>query len=141
MRAEANAFDPVKQVWNRLRALAITGHSPEKCDVRIIGGSWGAYPKDFREEFVRKIYDAHTLFSSVPFEDADTSSTFFGKHLPFVLPKNLPDAYSKTLEEAQDRNSKSENRVVGMAVETRPDLVSFEELAFFRECGVTRVEI
>ena len=140
MRAEANAFDPVKQVWNRLRALSITGHSPEKCDVRIIGGSWGAYPKDFRENFVRKIYDAHTLFSDIPFEDADASATF-GKHLPFILPKNVPTDYSETLEEAQDRNSKSENRVVGMAAETRPDLVTPEELAFFRECGVTRVEI
>lgn len=140
MRAEANAFDPVRQVWNRLRALSITGHSPEKCDVRIIGGSWGAYPKDFREDFVRKIYDAHTLFSDIDFEDAIAPASF-GKHLPFVLPKNLPTAYSGTLKEAQERNSRVRNRVVGMAVETRPDLLSVEELAFFRECGITRVEI
>lgn len=140
MRAEANAFDPVKQVWNRLRALSITGHSPEKCDVRIIGGSFGAYPKDFREDFVRKIYDAHTLFSDIPFESADTSATF-GKHLPFVLPKDVPTDYSANLSEAQDRNSRAENRVVGMAAETRPDLVTPEELRFFRECGITRVEI
>lgn len=140
MRAEANLFDPVKQVWNRLRALSITGHFPEKCDVRIIGGSWGSYPKTFREEFVRKIYDAHTLFSDIPFEDADTSATF-GKHLPFVLPKNVPNEFSTTLEEAQDRNSRAENRVVGVAIETRPDLVTPEELRFFRECGITRVEI
>lgn len=140
MRAEANAFDPVKQVWNRLRALSITGHSPEKCDVRIIGGSWGAYPKDFREDFVRKIYDAHTLFSGIPFESADASATF-GKHLPFVLPKDVPTDYSESLGEAQDRNSRAENRVVGMAAETRPDLVTSEELRFFRECGITRVEI
>lgn len=140
MRAEANAFDPVRQVWNRLRALSITGHSPEKCDVRIIGGSWSAYPKDFREDFVRNIYDAHTLFSDIAFEDADASASF-GKHLPFILPKNVPTAYSKTLKEAQERNSRAQNRVVGMAAETRPDLVSPEELAFFRECGITRVEI
>lgn len=140
MRAEANAFDPAKQVWNRLRALSITGHSPEKCDVRIIGGSWSAYPKAFREEFVRKIYDAHTLFSDIPFEETDTSATF-GKHLPFILPKNVPNDFSSTLEEAQERNSFAENRVVGMAVETRPDMVPPDELAFFRECGITRVEI
>ena len=35
-RAELNLFDPLRQVYNRLRALEMTGHDPEKCDVRII---------------------------------------------------------------------------------------------------------
>ena len=36
MRAELNEFDPVKQIQNRLRSLELTGHTIEKCDVRII---------------------------------------------------------------------------------------------------------
>ncbi|MDQ1344433.1 MAG: tRNA uridine(34) 5-carboxymethylaminomethyl modification radical enzyme Elp3, partial [Patescibacteria group bacterium] len=56
-------------------------------------------------------------------------------------PEDVPTEYSVTLALAEDRNSRAENRVIGMAVETRPDLVTREELAFFRECGITRVEI
>jgi elongator complex protein 3 len=37
MRAELNAFDPARQVQNRLRSLESTGHAIAKCDVRIIG--------------------------------------------------------------------------------------------------------
>ena len=110
MRAELNAFDPVRQVWNRLRALSITGHLPEKCDVRIIGGSFSSYPKDFREEFVRKVYDAHTLFSEIRFPPAKTGAD--GRHFAFTLPEILPDSWSRTLDKGMDRNSKAVNRVI-----------------------------
>ena len=36
MRAQLNQFDPVRQIQNRLRGLRITGHTIDKCDVRII---------------------------------------------------------------------------------------------------------
>ena len=35
-RAEANDFDPVRQVQNRLRSLEITGNAITKCDIRVI---------------------------------------------------------------------------------------------------------
>ncbi|MDR2640352.1 MAG: hypothetical protein LBC61_03365 [Candidatus Peribacteria bacterium] len=53
MRASLNEFDPVKQVWNRLRALELTGHKIDKSDVRIIGGTWSVYPKTYQEEFIK----------------------------------------------------------------------------------------
>lgn len=53
MRAELNAFDPVRQVQNRLRSLEITGHTIDKCDVRIIGGTWSFYPQAYQEEFIK----------------------------------------------------------------------------------------
>jgi elongator complex protein 3 len=139
MRAELNAFDPVRQIWNRLRALSMTGHRPEKCDVRIIGGSFSSYSKEFRRDFVRKSYDAHTLFSEILFAAARMESA--SKHFVFELPQDLPADWSTTLEEAMIRNSRSKNRVTGLAVETRPDLIGSEEIAFLRELGVTRVEI
>lgn len=64
-RAEANQFDAVKQVQNRLRALEITGNSIVKCDVRVIGGTWSVYPREYQEDFIRNIYDAHTTFSDL----------------------------------------------------------------------------
>ena len=48
---------------------------------------------------------------------------------------------SKTLKEAQDRNETAESRVIGIAIETRPDWVTPEEVRQLRVYGVTRVEI
>lgn len=62
-RAEMNAFDPFLQVQNRLASLALTGNAISKCDVRIIGGTWSVYPKNYQEDFIKNIYDGHSLFS------------------------------------------------------------------------------
>ena len=58
-----NQFDPLLQVQNRLSSLALTGNAISKCDVRIIGGTWSVYPLKYQEEFIKNIYDAHTLFA------------------------------------------------------------------------------
>lgn len=66
-----NAFDPVRQVQNRLRSLEITGNAITKCDIRVIGGTWSVYPQEYQEEFMRGIYDAHTTYSELrPFLEA-----------------------------------------------------------------------
>jgi elongator complex protein 3 len=120
MRAERNGFDAMRQIRNRLAALDATGHTTGKCDVRIIGGTWSVYPSRYREEFTRDIYDAHTSYSTG--DDAEI-------------------VRSATLEEAKTRNESAEHRVIGMAIETRPDWVTPEEIAILRRHGVTRVEI
>jgi elongator complex protein 3 len=48
---------------------------------------------------------------------------------------------SSTLEEAKKRNETAESRVIGIAIETRPDWVNTEEIIRLRRYGVTRVEI
>lgn len=48
---------------------------------------------------------------------------------------------SETLEEAKRRNETAESRVIGMAIETRPDWINPEELVRLRRYGITRVEI
>ena len=48
---------------------------------------------------------------------------------------------SKTLQEAIDRNTNCKQRVIGMAIETRPDWITPEEIVRLRNYGVTRVEI
>lgn len=48
---------------------------------------------------------------------------------------------STTLEEAKRRNETAESRVIGIAIETRPDWVNIEEIIRLRQYGVTRVEI
>lgn len=118
-RAEMNAFDPTLQIHNRLASLTMTGNAISKCDVRIIGGTWSVYPRKYQEDFVRDIYDAHSSFW--------LSSSEQGR--------------SQTLEQAKDRNETAESRVIGMAIETRPDWIDLAEIVRLRRYGVTRVEV
>lgn len=48
---------------------------------------------------------------------------------------------SLTLEEAKKRNETADSRVIGVAIETRPDWINEEEIIRLRRYGVTRVEI
>ena len=48
---------------------------------------------------------------------------------------------SASLEEAKKRNETASSRVIGMAIETRPDWITTEEIITLRRYGVTRVEI
>ena len=49
--------------------------------------------------------------------------------------------YSDSLEEAIKRNETAKNRIIWLTIETRPDLVSYENCKFWRELWVTRVEM
>lgn len=140
MRAQMNEFDPVKQVHNRLRGLRITGHCIDKCDVRIIGGTWSVYPELYQEMFIKAIYDAHTTYAELePFIEG--TSTWTDKFAEFKIKKGFEMRESKTLEEAKERNMHAKSRVVGIQIETRPDWITVEEIQRLRSYDVTRVEI
>lgn len=49
--------------------------------------------------------------------------------------------YSSTLEEALKKNETAEHRIIGLTIETRPDLVSHRNCQSWRKFGVTRVEM
>lgn len=138
-RAEMNAFDPFLQIQNRLRSLSITGNAISKCDVRIIGGTWSVYPQKYQEDFVKNIYDGHTLFSyeNNELEVQNAEKIYYTQKTENTDQKNL----SATLEEAKKRNETAESRVIGMAIETRPDWITIKEILRLRRYGVTRVEI
>lgn len=139
-RAELNDFDPILQIHNRLRALEITWHKIEKNDVRIIGWTWSVYPKSYRDEFIKWIYDAFNTYDEMKdyIEDTDLSTDKFAS---FKLKAGYWLKKSKTLEEAKERNQTARCRVIGIAIETRPDWVTLDEIKTLREYWVTRVEI
>jgi elongator complex protein 3 len=116
-RGVDNNFDPFFQVHNRIRALEAVGHPTDKIELLILGGSFSSYPRDYQEWFVRRCFDAMNEVDPA----ADTSD--------------------ETLAEAQKRNVTGPHRNVGMVVETRPDLVTKEELAWYRTLGVTKVQM
>ncbi len=177
-RAEMNEFDPFRQVQNRLQSLSITGNAISKCDVRIIGWTWSVYPEEYKEEFIKQIYDAHTAFGgiwrsdwsminddnlktddqyvesplivkTVSFNPVSGAPLVRGameseKSSPFTRSGVLDNTHfipSKTLEEAKKRNETAMSRVIGMAIETRPDWIDENEIRNLRRYGVTRVEI
>ncbi len=57
-RAEKNAFDPYLQTWARLDAYHKLGHSTDKIEIIILGGTWSFYPETYQIWFVKRIFDA-----------------------------------------------------------------------------------
>ena len=117
-RAYDLQFDPYLQVQKRLEMLDDQGHSIDKVELRIVGGSWSFYPKSYQNWFVKECYRA-----------ADD----------FQRKRKYPSRLS--LEKLQKINETARVRIVGMSVETRPDLITPSELRNLRRLGVTMVEI
>lgn len=135
-----NEFDPFRQIQNRLQSLKMTGNAISKCDVRIIGGTWSVYPVAYQEEFIKQIYDAHTAFEYI-IRDGSESIIENGPFASASVRMSSDWIPSVSLEEAKKRNETAISRVIGMAIETRPDWINPEEIIRLRRYGVTRVEI
>ena len=140
-RAEMNQFDPFRQVENRLQSLSMTGNAITKCDVRVIGGTWSVYPRDYQEDFIKNIYDAHTLFSEKWKVKSEKSKQWNPYTISVEARTREDQEFSRTLEEAKERNETADSRVIGMAIETRPDWIDEAEIIRLRRYWVTRVEI
>ena len=116
-RGVENHFDPWLQVSSRLQALREVGHPTDKVELLILGGSWGAYSRSFREWFVRRCFEA-------------------------LNEENAQDDIGDvSLAEVQERNSHGRHRNVGLVIETRPDLINRSELLEYRRLGVTKLQI
>ena len=57
-RAEKNAFDPYLQSWTRLQTYHNLGHSTDKIEIIILGGTWSFYPETYQIWFIKRIFDA-----------------------------------------------------------------------------------
>ena len=139
-RAIMNNFDPIMQIHNRLRALEVTWHKIEKNDIRIIGGTWSVYPKEYQEMFIKAIYDAFNTYDDMKVYLEKTNFEN-DKFATFKLKQWYKAKLANSLEEAKKINETSRLRVIWIAIETRPDWVNPEEIKRLRKYWVTRVEI
>jgi len=57
-RAILTNFNPYLQVQTRLKSLEKTGHPIDKIELRIIGGTWSYYPKQYQTWFVKRCFKA-----------------------------------------------------------------------------------
>lgn len=112
MRAIHNAFNAGKQVYSRLAMLKSGGHSTDKVEIIVLGGTFSAIPHRYVTDYFRSFF--HAL----------NGGTHFG-----------------SLKELQKENETATHRCVGITIETRPDWIDEAEIIRLRELGVTRVEI
>ena len=139
MRAWLNQFDPMKQTYNRLQSLTSTGHQTDKIEMSVLGWSWDAYPRDYKIDFVKQLYDACNTFSELKIKQWQVGQEDSKYHFEILNLDGIK--YSDSLEEAIKRNETAKNRIIWLTIETRPDLVSHENCKFWRELWVTRVEM
>lgn len=118
LRASRNNFDTCEQIWDRLNALYRVGHPIDKLEVLVLGATFSHYPIEYQEEFCRDVYYA-----------ANT----------FVDP--VPRRTKLSIEYEKKVNSISATKVIGLTLETRPDMITPEELVRFRKYGCTRVQL
>lgn len=140
MRALMNNFDPVKQVYNRLLSLTLTGHVTDKIEMIVLGGTWDVYPQDYKEQFVKSLYDACNTFPEY-FQTVELGNTDLMKSFHFTAQSDFSPVVPDTLEETLHTNETAKNRIIGLTVETRPEYVNDENCQFWRRLGVTRLEM
>jgi len=111
MRGLQNDFDPYRQVKHRIEQLEAIGHTVDKVEIIVMGGTFPAMPLNYQENFVKQCLDAIIA--------EKTGSLFEAK---------------RQAEESQIHN-------IGITVETRPDWAKESHVDHMLSMGVTRVEL
>ena len=168
-RAIRNKYDPYLQVMNRLEQYIVQGHTPDKLELIIMGGTFPSFPKKYQEDFVTYAFKAMNDFSKLFFTNASThkkgreggttnkTQKFnlikFKKF--FELPgdifnekrtKRIQDKLRKlktktNLEKEQKKNETSNIRCISLVIETRPDYATLKEANEMLRLGCTKVEL
>ena len=95
-RAELTFFDPYVQVAARLQALHQMGHSTDKVELIVLGGTWSDYPEGYQYWFIKELFRALNEWPSSPsyIQDRLDWYTSFGL-------QNSEDALSSFVAEQQ----------------------------------------
>jgi len=127
-RAALNRFDPYHQVYNRLKAYYSNGHTTDKAELIVLGGTWSAYPVKYKIWFIKHCFDALNDFQP-------------GKIKKLTNPKITGVSNWESLKKSQLKNQTASARCIGLSLETRPDFISKSQLIEFRKLGCTKVQI
>lgn len=124
-RALTHNFDPYDQTKYRIQALRNVGHSTDKIELIILGGTCSVYPENYQIWFVKRCFDAMNSFSTdYKIEDISEDNIAW-----------------KDLENVQKFNETANCRNVGLVLETRPDFITEKEIVRMRKLGATKVQI
>lgn len=111
MRAIRARYSPYLQTRNRVDQLKRLGHSVDKVEFIIMGGTFMSLPEDYRDYFVRNLHDA------------------------------LSGHSSNNVKEAVSYSEQSNTKCIGITIETRPDYCLKPHLSSMLLYGCTRLEI
>ncbi|XP_058822970.1 elongator complex protein 3 [Topomyia yanbarensis] len=111
MRAVRARYNPFLQTRHRVEQLKQLGHSVDKVEFIVMGGTFMCLPEDYRDYFIRNLHDA------------------------------LSGHTSSSVEEAVRYSEKSHTKCIGITIETRPDYCLKRHLSDLLAYGCTRLEI
>lgn len=111
MRAIRARYDPFLQTRNRVEQLKQLGHSVDKVEFIVMGGTFMSLPEDYRDFFIRNLHDA------------------------------LSGAHSSNVAQAVKYSERSHTKCIGITIETRPDYCMKRHLSDMLNYGCTRLEI
>ncbi|XP_016091222.1 elongator complex protein 3-like [Sinocyclocheilus grahami] len=111
MRAIRARYDPYLQTRHRVEQLKQLGHSVDKVEFIVMGGTFMALPEEYRDYFIRNLHDA------------------------------LSGHTSNNVTEAVRYSECSNSKCVGITIETRPDYCLKRHLSDMLAYGCTRLEI
>ncbi|MCL4127497.1 UNVERIFIED_CONTAM: hypothetical protein GTU68_058855 [Idotea baltica] len=111
MRAIRARYDPYLQTRHRVEQLRQLGHSVDKVEFIVMGGTFMALSEDYRDYFIRRLHDA------------------------------LSGHSSSSVEEAVKYSERSNTKCIGITIETRPDYCMKRHLSDMLKYGCTRLEI
>lgn len=129
-RAFGLNFDPYEQMRRRIEMLEQNGHPTDKIEFIVKGGSWNAYSLAYQYWFVLESFKACNKMKN---KKQDTRYKQYSiSNIQYL--KN-------TLENEQERNETTRHRIIGLTLETRPDLITPKTIYHMRQMGCTRVEL
>jgi ELP3 family radical SAM enzyme/protein acetyltransferase len=117
-RANRNNFLAFEQMIDRMDTLFVNGHTIDKLEIIVEGGTYTEYPMEYLNDFNRDTYYA--------------ANTYFDKN---------PKRDKLSLDEEVFINRSAKVHIIGICIETRPDALSREWIVHFRRCGVTRIQL
>ncbi len=130
MRAITVGWDSYRQMAKRLFAMSTGGHTVDKVELIVMGGTFSFLPRSYQSSVVRKVLKAMNEFPLMQAEG-----------LRFV--KQFTSSIKKptTLAKEMLVNETAQIRCIGITFETRPDYINENEVIHLRKLGGTRVEI
>ncbi|XP_045472607.1 elongator complex protein 3 [Harmonia axyridis] len=111
MRAIRARYDPYLQTRHRVDQLKQLGHTVDKVEFIVMGGTFMSLSQSYRDYFIRNLHDA------------------------------LSGHKSSNVAEAVKYSERAKSKCIGITIETRPDYCLERHLSDMLSYGCTRLEI
>ncbi|XP_031622734.1 elongator complex protein 3 [Contarinia nasturtii] len=111
MRAIRARYHPFLQTRHRVEQLQQLGHSVDKVEFIVMGGTFMCLSEEYRDYFIRNLHDA------------------------------LSGHSSSSVAEAVKYSEKSRTKCIGITIETRPDYCLKRHISDMLSYGCTRLEV